>query len=156
MKPLKKEERDTYLPMVAGNNDGTYTSLLALLNEIHLVETIALVGRLQLLRKIIIADSASINDGTLGEDVLKLYRKIMSKPKIFIIEYTHSSSTGGVLSSTSSEVSYFMLRNELVVAVERNKQKSVFVPKYSCIRIQYDFLHRNGLFVRLNHVVRLQ
>ena len=60
--------------MVAGNNHGTYTSLLALLNEIHLVETIALVGRLQLLRKIIVANSASINDGALGEDVLKLYR----------------------------------------------------------------------------------
>ena len=73
--------------MVAGNNDGTYTSLLALLNEIHLVETIALVGRLQLLSKIIIANSTGIYDGTLGEDVLKLYRKIMNKPKFFMRIY---------------------------------------------------------------------
>jgi len=43
---LKKEVRDTHLPMMAGNNDGACTSLLALLNEIHLVETFALVGRL--------------------------------------------------------------------------------------------------------------
>jgi hypothetical protein len=141
--------------MVAGNNDRTYTSLLSLLNEIHLVETLALVGRLQLLSKTIIANSTGINDGALWEDVLKLYRKIMSRPKSFIIEYTHSSSTGGVLSSASSEISYFMLRNELVVAVEINK-KSVFVPKYSRIPIQHDFLHRSRLFVRLDHVVCLQ
>ena len=108
--------------MVAGNNDGACTSLLALLNEIHLIKTFALVGRLQLLSKIIIANSTGIDDGTLGEDVLKLYKKTMSKPKIFIIEYTHSSSTGGVLSSTSSDVSYLMLRNELVVAVENKMQ----------------------------------
>jgi hypothetical protein len=132
---LEHEVRDTYLPMVAGDNDGACTSLLAFLNEIHLVKTFALVGRLQLLSKIIIANSSSINDGALGEDVLNLYRKIMSKPKFFIREYTHSSSTGGVLSSTSSDVNYLMLRNELVVAVQ-NKIKSVFILKYTRIRIQ--------------------
>ena len=61
--------------MVAGNNYGACTSLFALLHEIHLVETFALVGRLQLLSKSIIANSTGIHNEALGEDVLKLYRK---------------------------------------------------------------------------------
>jgi len=80
MKRLK-EVVGTYLPMVAGNNDGACTSLFALLNEIRLVETFTLVGRLQLLSKIIITDSAGINDGALREDVLKLHRKMLNTPK---------------------------------------------------------------------------
>ena len=84
---LEHKVRDAYLPMVAGNNDGAGTSLLALLNEIHLVEAFALVGRLQLLSKIIIANSTGIDDGTLGEDVLKLCKKIMIKPKFFMRIY---------------------------------------------------------------------
>jgi len=61
--------------MVAGNNDGACTSLFALLDEIHLVETFALVGHLQLLSKVIIANSTGINDGALGENVLELWRQ---------------------------------------------------------------------------------
>jgi len=82
MKRLKEEVVDTYLPMVAGNNDGACTSLFALLDEIHLVETFPPVGRLQLLSKFIITDSAGVNDGALGEDVLELHRKMLNTLKI--------------------------------------------------------------------------
>ena len=57
-------------PVVAGDNDTAGTGLLALLDEVGLLETLALVGGFELLGEIIVADTASVYDRALRKDVL--------------------------------------------------------------------------------------
>lgn len=51
-----------YIPVVAGDHDGTRPRFLALLDLVDLVEALALVRLLQLLRKLVIPDGAGVND----------------------------------------------------------------------------------------------
>ena len=55
---------------MTSDDDGTCTGLLALLDEVGLLETLALVGGFELLGEIIVADTASVYDRALRKDVL--------------------------------------------------------------------------------------
>ena len=59
-------------PVVASDDDRARARLLALLHEVRLVEALALVGRLELLREIVVADAAGVHDRVWGEDVLDM------------------------------------------------------------------------------------
>jgi hypothetical protein len=51
-----------YSPIVTCDNDGARARLLALLDEVRLGKALAAVRSLQLLRKLVVADAASIDD----------------------------------------------------------------------------------------------
>ena len=57
-------------PVVASDDDRARARLLALLHEVRLVEALALVGRLELLREIVIANAARVHHGLWGQTVL--------------------------------------------------------------------------------------
>ena len=57
-------------PVVASDDDRARARLLALLHEVRLVEALALVGRLELLREIVIANAARVHHGLRGKTVL--------------------------------------------------------------------------------------
>ena len=56
--------------VMTGDDDRARTRLLALLHEVDLVEALALVRRLELLRERVVADAAGVDDRVWGEDVL--------------------------------------------------------------------------------------
>ena len=58
-------------PVVAGDNDTAGTGLLALLDEVDLVEALALVGSLELLSELVVADTAGVDDRVRRENVLR-------------------------------------------------------------------------------------
>ena len=57
-------------PVVASDDDRARARLLALLHEVRLVEALALVGSLELLREIVIANAARVHHGLRGQAVL--------------------------------------------------------------------------------------
>lgn len=50
------------VPVVASDDNSTCASLLALLDEVGLLETLTLVGGLQLLGELIVANTTSVDD----------------------------------------------------------------------------------------------
>ena len=56
--------------VMAGNDNRARASLLSRLHEVDLVEALALVRRLELLRERVVADAAGVDDRVWGEDVL--------------------------------------------------------------------------------------
>jgi hypothetical protein len=58
-------------PIVTRDNDGARARLLALLDEVRLGEALAAVRSLQLLRELVVADAASIDDRVRGQAVLR-------------------------------------------------------------------------------------
>ena len=56
--------------VVARDDDRARAGLLALLDEVDLVKALALVRLLELLREIVVADAAGVDDRVWGEDVL--------------------------------------------------------------------------------------
>ena len=63
-------DRKHILPIVARDDYGACASLLALLHEVSLLEALALVGGLQLLREFIVADTAGVYNRALRKNVL--------------------------------------------------------------------------------------
>ena len=59
------------LPVVASDHDGTRARLFALLDEIHLGETLPFVRCFELLGEVIVTYTTSIDDGIWGQHVLK-------------------------------------------------------------------------------------
>ncbi len=57
--------------MVAGNHDSTSTSLLALLDLVQFLETLSLVGSLELLSKSIVTNASSVNDRPRRKNILR-------------------------------------------------------------------------------------
>ena len=57
-------------PVVASDDDRARARLLALLHEVRLVEALALVGSLELVREIIVADATGVYDRVGRKDVL--------------------------------------------------------------------------------------
>ena len=56
--------------MVASNDNSTSSSLVAFLNLVYLVQPFSLVGRLELLSEIVVADTSGVNNRARGQYVL--------------------------------------------------------------------------------------
>ena len=56
--------------MVPCDNDTTSSSLFALLDEVDLIETLPLVGSLELFSKVVVTDSASVDNRVRRKKVL--------------------------------------------------------------------------------------
>lgn len=55
---------------MASDNNTAGTGLLALLDEVDLVEALALVGSLKLFSKLVVADTSGVHDGLGGQNIL--------------------------------------------------------------------------------------
>ena len=58
------------VPVMASDNDGAGTGLLALGDLVDLVQTFALVGDLELLSKVVVTDRSGVDDRSRGQNVL--------------------------------------------------------------------------------------
>ena len=67
---LRRGERRHERAVVAGDDDRARARLLALLDEVALVEALARVRRLELLREVVVADAADVHDRVRREHVL--------------------------------------------------------------------------------------
>ena len=59
------------VPVVSGDDYTAGTGLLALLDEVDLVEALTLVGSLELLSEVIVTDAAGVDDRVRGQNVLR-------------------------------------------------------------------------------------
>lgn len=66
--------------MVPCDNDGAGTSLLAFLDEVCVLEAFPLVGGLQLLSKLIVTDTSSVDDRVGRQNVLHM--AVSNKPNV--------------------------------------------------------------------------
>ena len=71
LKLLRRSERRHERAVVPGDDDRARARLLALLDEIALVEPFARVRRLELLREVVVADAADVHDRVRREHVLE-------------------------------------------------------------------------------------
>ena len=71
--PGKKKAR---LPIVPGDDNSTGPGLFAFLDEVELVQTFSLIGGLQSLGELVVADTARVDDGVGGKHVLRSIKNI--------------------------------------------------------------------------------
>lgn len=102
------------IPMVAGNDNGAGTSLLPLLHEIDLVESLTLVGFFELLSELVVSNSTGVDHRLWGENILHpiQLRHTFRNTK----ENTYCGSTSSVLGSASGNICDLVVFDELGIA----------------------------------------
>ena len=104
------------------DDDSASACLLAFFDLIYLIQTLTLVGFLELLSKIIITDSPNVHHRFRGKNILSKKKKKEGK----VAQYktseskvrlpTYCSTSGGVLGGPTSNVGHFMPLSEFIVA----------------------------------------
>lgn len=99
--------------MVPSDDDGASTSLLALLDKIRIAETLLLVGRLQLLSKLVITDTACVDHRVGWQDILRSTVNGETMHDRCMKAYSGSSSS--ILSGTACDVGDLVVLHNLVI-----------------------------------------
>jgi hypothetical protein len=72
---------------------------------------------------------------------------------LWLLKPTYSSGTGSVLSSTSGDISHFIVLDQFVVAIDSRRQ----ISKHSiAVSTSYMYEHGHVLFFGKDSIVRLQ
>ena len=102
--------------MVASDDNSTSSSLVAFLDLVYLVQPFSLVGRLELLSEIVVADTSGVNNRGRGQYVLSSVLDWVSIRNV--LKNTHSSTARSVLSRASSNICDLVLLDELIITVD--------------------------------------
>jgi hypothetical protein len=106
-------------PVVAGDDHGASSSGLVLDNLVGRDDTLLLVGSTELVGEVVLADSSEVGGRASGENVLFCAKAVSEvAPRAAQGYRTHLSSTGAVLSSSSSDVGDLEVLGEVLVAGE--------------------------------------
>ena len=100
--------------MVTSDDNSASTSFLPFFDKVYLIETFPYIGLLQLLSKIIVADSACVDNRFRRKNILKDVIMIRSMEKY---GSAHCSSSGSILSCASGDKGDLVLVHEFIVAV---------------------------------------